>query len=90
MEGDYASFLAFLLSIALEIRQRGLVEGDDASFLAFNVSCFLHVSFLAFFMFRFLLSSCFVSCFLYASFHSLMRRSAVLYILQGTQIMTRV
>ena len=27
--------LRFFLSLALEIRQRGLVEGDDASFLAF-------------------------------------------------------
>ena len=66
--GGRLRFISFFLSIALKIRQRGLVEGDDASFLAFNVSCFLHASFHALFMFRFLLSSCFVSCFLHVSF----------------------
>ena len=62
MEGDYASFLSFFLSIALEIRQRGLVEGDGASFLSFFLSIALEIrqrglvegddaSFLAFYRF---------------------------------------
>ena len=57
-KGDYTSFVAFFLSIALEIRQRGWWSATTLRFLLslWFVFCFLHASFHALFMFRFFLS----------------------------------